>query len=152
MMFDHISNHRNHTPLHPLFPQAFRQLIRLAKEESLPEGRIELEGGGMYAVVYNGPGKSRAEARMEAHRQYIDIQYTAAGSDTIGWKALAECTQALGYDPARDVEFFGDTASQWIDLPASHFVIFYPEDVHAPLAAGETPLRKIIVKVPVTES
>jgi len=152
MILDHIDNHRSYTTLHPLFPEAFRHLGQLAGAEALPEGRIDLEGGRMHAVAFHGPGRSRAAARLEAHRQYIDIQYTVAGQDSIGWRPLGECTQALGYDEAKDVEFFGDTASQWIDVPTAHFVIFYPEDVHAPLAGGETLLRKIVIKVPVLAS
>ncbi len=44
--------------------------------------------------------------------------------------------------------FFGDQPLTWIVLPQHKFMIFYPEDAHAPLAAtGEN--VKAVVKVAV---
>ncbi len=84
---------------------------------------------------------------MEAHRKYIDIQFTAAGKDVIGWKNKAACASpAGGYDSPQDVEFFKDKPEQWITVEGKLFAVFFPEDAHAPVC-GEGAMRKIVVKV-----
>jgi YhcH/YjgK/YiaL family protein len=50
------------------------------------------------------------------------------------------------YDPGRDIEFFTDRPDVWIPVKPGQFVVFFPEDAHAPLVgAGE--IHKIVVKV-----
>jgi YhcH/YjgK/YiaL family protein len=86
---------------------------------------------------------------LEAHRKYIDIQYVTLGHELIGWERIEECAgKGLGYDADNDIEFYGNPPSLWFPVPAGVFAVFFPEDAHAPLA-GETPVRKIVVKAPV---
>ena len=44
--------------------------------------------------------------------------------------------------------FFGDAADSWLDLSGDKFLVFFPEDAHAPLA-GMGGLKKAVVKVAV---
>jgi len=98
----------------------------------LPDGRHELDGDRLYAIVQRYRTKPAAEARWEAHRQYVDVQYVVAGAERMGWAALHDGLEvAVPYDPAKDVVFF-DARGQFFDVPAGHFVIFAPSDVHAP--------------------
>ncbi len=88
-------------------------------------------------------------ARLEAHRKYIDVQFLVAGSEEIGWRPLGECRELTEpYDEARDVLFHGDRPLVWIELPVGKFMIFYPEDAHAPLASTGDNV-KAVVKVAV---
>ena len=94
-------------------------------------------------------GRGREGARLEAHRRYIDIQYTIGGDEEIGWTSFASCQVPDGaFDAAKDIGFFGDAPSAWLRVPAGSFAIFFPEDAHAPLA-GRGALVKAIVKVAV---
>jgi biofilm protein TabA len=52
------------------------------------------------------------------------------------------------YDADRDIEFFGDAPQVWTRLPPGHFMIFYPHDAHAPLAA-EGSCDKVVMKIAV---
>ena len=149
MILDHIHDHAACTALHPLFAKAFGHLLELAGRSDLPPGRIELEGEQIYAVIVDGHGKTKAGARTETHRRYIDIQYTAAGSDLIGWMPSAQCRESSGYDEVKDVELYLDVPSHWIAIPAGHFAIFLPHDAHAPMANEGEPISKIVIKVAV---
>ena len=40
--------------------------------------------------------------------------------------------------------FFGDVPSTWIELPIGKFLIFYPNDAHAPLAATGDNVKAVI--------
>ena len=115
-------------------------------------GRYPLEGG-CYANVDRYCTRRVNENGLEAHRQYIDIQYLVTGEERILVQPLAglECTQA--YDEGRDVAFYRHTDSPAADLRLGdgRFVILFPEDAHEPqLCVGSpTEVLKVVVKVPV---
>jgi YhcH/YjgK/YiaL family protein len=113
----------------------------------LAGGRHEIEGDELFAIVSTCAGKERHGARLEAHRNYIDVQYCLSGTDLIGYRPLAQCvTVAEAYDEAKDVAFFADQALEWISIEGSTCAVFFPEDAHAPLG-GTGACKKIVVKI-----
>jgi biofilm protein TabA len=149
MILDDLANSAHYENLHPLFPQAFAHLRRLAAEPELPEGRIELDGDLIYAMSGNSTGKPRERARTETHRRYIDIQYVVRGTDLIGWMPVSGCQQSEGYNDVKDVEFYPDRPDVWFRLESGQFAVFLPHDAHAPMANEGQPVQKIVVKVAV---
>jgi biofilm protein TabA len=150
MILDLLDNADRYRPLHPLLAAGF-EFLRAARLESLPPGKHEVQGEQLFATISHGPGKSREAAQLEFHHKYIDIQYVAAGTDTIGWSPTTECRQiSKPYDAGSDVGFFRDPAQTWLTVPARHFAIFFPTDAHAPLATTEI-VHKVVVKVAVEE-
>ena len=134
--------------LHPLLERGFRFLAD-ADLRSFAPGRHAVDGDRMYLSIDHTQGRGRDGARLEAHRRYIDIQYTIAGHEEIGWLPLAECgAPAGGYDETRDIAFFDRRPSTWLAVPEGTFVVFFPQDAHAPLA-GRGPVKKAIMKVAV---
>ena len=147
-MIDSLPRSARYRVLHPLFGPAFDFLagVDLA---TLPAGRIPIDGDRLYVSIDHVEGRGRDRARLEAHRRYIDIQVTIAGTEHIGWRPLEDCGTPDGAFAAdRDVGFFSDRPDTWLVVPEHHFAIFFPEDAHAPLA-GVGPIRKAIVKVQV---
>ncbi len=148
MIFATISQSERYTALHPLFPRTF-EYIRNTDLLSFAPGRYPIVGEQLFVIVENAPGRSRADAKLECHRQYIDIQLVLDGSDEMGWKALADCSNPVGdYSTERDIRFFHDTPDSWVTTPAGAFCIFFPEDAHAPLV-GTGIIRKAIFKIAV---
>ena len=146
MILDRLENAKLYLALNPGFAAAF-DFLRRADLASLPAGRHEIDGARVYALVEAKPGRGHSGAKMEVHRKYIDIQFSIAGTDEIGWKAARLCRQKQGeFDPEKDRAFFNDPADAWIPLPPGTFAIFFPEDAHAPLA-GTGELHKAVVKV-----
>lgn len=132
--------------VHPRFAKAFDFLLKndLA---TLPAGKIELEGSYLVVNVVDITGKTAEEARMETHRDYIDIQVPVGQAETMGWKStdkLIEVTEP--YNESKDVAFFGDKASIFLNIQPYEFAVFFPEDGHQPGISTGT-YRKIIVKV-----
>ena len=148
MIFDTLANADRYAALHPLFPQAF-EFLRGTDLQALAPGRYPVVGEDLRAIVERVTGRSREEAKLECHRQYIDIQLVLAGSDEMGWRALDECRDPLAdYRPEKDIQFFRDPPASWIATPPGAFCIFFPEDAHAPLVSdGE--IHKVILKVAV---
>ncbi|MFZ5503732.1 MAG: YhcH/YjgK/YiaL family protein [Pseudomonadota bacterium] len=148
MIVAKLSEPSRYAALHPLFQRAF-DYIRDTDLHALTPGRYDIAGEDLFAIVEHVRGRSRAEAKLECHRKYIDIQLVLSGIDEMGWKPLADCRNPVGdYSTERDIQFFHDTPASWVAVPPHHFCIFFPEDAHAPLVAdGE--VRKVIFKIAV---
>lgn len=113
----------------------------------LPEGRYPIDGERVYAVVANGPGRARADALLEVHDCYIDVQCILSGTDAMGWKPRADCTaSARRYDPRADVAFFADEPEIWLHTGPGRFAMLFPWDAHMPMVSDGV-VHKVILKV-----
>lgn len=149
MILDRLDNAERYEALYPGFRLAFDYLRKHHEGAGLEPGRHEVEGLRIYASVGKDEGRGRDGARLEAHRKYIDIQYVVSGQEVIGWRHLGQCMETgQGYDAERDIEFFTAVPDVWVPVHPGLFAIFFPEDVHAPLA-GHGHLHKIVMKVAV---
>ena len=149
MILDTLAESARYAVLHPGFARAFT-FLRETDVAALPAGRHPIDGDRIYASIDHKEGRGREGARLEAHRRYIDIQFTIDGDEEIGWMPLAACRAANGadYDETRDIAFFDRRPATWLAVPRGTFAIFFPEDAHAPLG-GRGRLKKAIVKVAV---
>ena len=148
MILAKLTEADRYAALHPLFARAFA-FLRNTDLGALEPGMHTIQGEQLFAIVEACPGRTRAEAKLECHRRYIDIQLVLEGIDEMGWKPLGECVEpATDYDAARDIRFFSDVPSSWIATPAGAFCLFFPDDAHAPLVSADM-IRKVVVKIAV---
>ncbi len=148
MILSTLSLSSRFAPLHPLFPRAF-EFIRNTDLLALEPGIYPIVGDDLFAIVENADGRSRADAQLECHRKYIDIQLVLEGTDEMGWKALADCHNPVSdYSAEKDIQFFHDAPATWIVTPPGAFCIFFPDDAHAPLVSTGN-IRKVIFKIAV---
>jgi len=144
MILDDLTQAARYEKLHAGFALGF-EFIRQPNLLDLASGKYELDGERVFALINRDPGKGRSGARLEAHRRYIDIQYLASGTEEMGWRPTAECEKLTDpYIAERDIMFFGDQPQAWIWLPVGKFMILYPEDAHAPLAATGDNVKAVI--------
>jgi YhcH/YjgK/YiaL family protein len=116
--------------------------------EQLAEGKYEIDGDRVFAMVVRAEGRSADEAELEIHRKYIDIQYMINGTELIGWKPLADCSEPIGeYNAENDIQFFKDQSDCFVQLNAGSAAVFFPEDAHMPLIGEGRKMHKVIVKV-----
>jgi len=148
MILDTLSRSSRYLTLHPLFAKAF-EFLRSTDLKTLEPGQHEIQGEQLFAIVEACAGRARAEAKLECHRRYIDIQLVLEGIDEMGWKPLAECVEpATDYDASRDIRFFDDAPASWIATPPGSFCLFFPDDAHAPLVSAGR-IRKVVLKIAV---
>ena len=150
MIIDNLSNAEKYFCLHPLFKKAF-EYIQSQSLEAMEVGKYEIYGEELRAIVSNKQGMTREEssAKFECHNKHIDIQLCINGKEQIGWKPRDTCNQQKGeYNLEKDVLFFDDAPDMYFQLTNNQFVIFFPEDVHAPMI-GENEIKKMVVKVKV---
>lgn len=148
MILDTLARAERYESLHPLFARAF-DFLRGTDLLALAPGKHAVAGEDLFAIVEHCAGRTRAQAKLESHRRYIDIQLVLEGVDEMGWKPLAQCSQPLGeFDGARDIRFYDDAPSSWVATPAGSFCMFFPDDAHAPLVSDGM-VRKVIMKIAV---
>jgi len=148
MILGRIADSERYAAFHPLFPQAF-QFLRNTDFSALTDGRHEIADDQLFALVSTFQGHPRSAAKLEVHRRYIDIQVCFSGTDHVGWRSLPTCQcPQTEFNTEKDYQFYSDAPTTWFTLDGDSFVIFYPEDAHAP-AIADTQLRKIVLKVAV---
>jgi YhcH/YjgK/YiaL family protein len=148
MIIDTLANAGRYFCVHPSFERAF-EYIRSNNLETLAVGRNEIDGDRLWGIVAEGPGMTAAEsaAGFECHNKHIDIQLCIGSVEQMGWKPRQHCIRQNGeYDEQKDVLFYKDAPDMYFELRDRQFVIFFPEDVHAPMI-GEGTIRKLVVKV-----
>lgn len=111
-------------------------------------GQYELDGKKMISIVQRYKTRLDDVAIWESHRKYIDVQFMAYGGERVGIAELATAPAvSTPYTEERDVIFY-EPGTKYFDAPMGTFMIFYPEDIHAPcLARGNPPKPEDVVKV-----
>lgn len=112
--------------------------------------RYDIDGDNLYVSVTEYNTKNVQDARFEAHRKYIDIQYVVRGREMIAVAPLAAKDSILQeYDATKDIEFMKVKEGKTLPASPENFFIFFPQDVHMPGLKTDTisPVRKVVVKV-----
>jgi biofilm protein TabA len=121
-----------------------------AFEPALPDGRYDIEGDDLFALVQSYDTVPASDKKYESHRLYADIQYVATGTETIYYSPV-DCLQAVTpYDGAKDILLYANPAAATpLHLPPGSFAIFHPQDGHKPgCVSGKTcQIKKVVIKV-----
>ena len=147
MIIDTLASAEKYYSLHKNFKVAF-DYLKSTDLAALEVGKYDI-ADGLKLIVSDSEGKTAAVAaeKFECHNKNIDIQFCVRGNETIGWKPRTDCTSPKGeYSDEKDVLFYADKPDMYFVLKDSQFVIFYPEDVHAPMI-GEGLIKKLVFKV-----
>ena len=146
MILDSLENAGLYLSIHPRFKQAF-DFLQNTDLLALPLGKMELNGSDLFVNVVEIVGKSAMEAKMETHNKYIDIQVPVTANETMGWIATNQLKQITQeYNAEKDISFFADNATNFINVQPGEFAVFFPEDGHQPgIAVGQH--KKVIIKV-----
>ena len=149
MIKDHINNAHQYDNLHPNF-RSVLEILQSLNLDALQPGHIELDGKYVYININETNTKKKEEANLESHRRYIDIQMPLTGTETFGVKPTRGCLSPIGdFDTERDIIFYEDMPDEYITLSKGEFIIFFPEDAHAPCIDTIDNHLKLIVKISV---
>ena len=133
--------------LHPDFKKVF-EYVRSGNWQQVTAGKIILEEDKIWVNVDEVTGKSREAAKLEAHNRFIDIQIPLLQEETFGWEERGRLAmeEEEGYQVQNDILFYKERPDLYFTLPVGDFVIFFPEDAHAP-CIGNGKMKKMVVKV-----
>jgi YhcH/YjgK/YiaL family protein len=120
--------------------------------KTLEVKRHDIDGDNLYAPISEYLTKNEEDAKFEAHKKYIDIQYVISGTEQMSVAPLSSLAEVLTpYDETKDVGFMTVSNASHFTATPENFFIFFPSDIHRPsVKVGEnTQVRKVVVKVKV---
>ncbi len=146
MIIDRIDNAHLYHAVNIKFKRAFNYIHEI-DASSIADGKYEIDGGNMYALVQQYNTKLKEQGFWEAHRRYIDLQYIVQGVEGMGYANINHLQQGE-YDSTKDfLPLYGD--GDLVTLRSGSFVLLMPEDAHMPgMAIGSpAPVKKVVVKI-----
>jgi len=105
MIVDRLKNYKNYAIRNDRLDKAFGFLIKNAAGK-LPEGRYDIEGDKIYALVQKYVTEPADEKNWEAHVRHIDLQYMAGGQEVIQWAELEDVAVCAPYNDDNDYALF----------------------------------------------
>ncbi len=148
MILGNLNNVEEYKKISPLFKEAFEYLETLDLD-NLKIGKTEIKGKDLFINITNTTLKTKENAKVEIHNLYADIQIPISKSETYGWIDRSKLqTEKDVFNVEKDIQFFEDKATTFVSIQPQDFVIFFPEDGHAP-GIGEGEILKIVIKIKV---
>lgn len=150
MIFDNLKNAYYYFPPGSRLAKAIEFIKTF--ESSKPDGRYEIDGDRVYAVVSSYKTKPAEQQVAESHKKYIDLQTLVRGRERIDVTSISEQLVVTKiYDEINDAVYYGPpTQFVRLELDAGIFAVFFPQDVHRPCCNpddNEEEIRKIVVKI-----
>lgn len=147
MVIDKMQNASLYYGLGQRFQQALEWLANVDPDTLTPGQRVDIDGDNVYATRFDVDTKAPADCKLECHRDYADIQYVVSGTEGVGYSLPdAPLKQLSEYTP--DIQFF---TTDWdtITVRPGTFYIVWPQDLHAPRVALDSPVpvKVIVAKV-----
>jgi len=148
MVIDTLAHAGNYQLLGPRFAAGLNWLQTF--QPSMPDGRYDIEGDEVFALVQSYDTVPPTQKKYESHCRHADIQYVATGTEVIHYAPTAGLQPDSLYDAEKDFLLYADaTADTSLHLPPGSFAIFYPQDGHKPGCVNGAPCRmkKVVIKV-----
>lgn len=150
MITDKLSNANLYFGVSSGIKKAFKYL-KETDFSNVEPGRYELEENDIFVIVNDYVTKEITEGKPESHKEYIDVQYVADGTELIGYAPLAEQEIIDTYNKENDIIFY-DCECSLLKIEAGSFAVFFPGDIHMPGLKSDfkSNVRKVVVKVRVS--
>jgi len=135
------------------FPQRWNMVFDFIKNNDLtqiPLGITNLSDE-VYFNMQEYNSRDLGDLILEAHKEYIDLQYVISGREMIGVGCLSEAVNVVAYSDSTDYAGYKLPACPFYLADPDNFFIFFPDQPHLPgvIAGKEMPMRKIVFKIKV---
>ena len=144
MVVDKLENLEKYVSLNPLFAQAV-EFLKSTDLDAHEIGKITLKEGELMVNFSQTRPKTKEEAKLETHNQFIDIQIPLSGVEVMGYTPRTDLSEEE-YNAEKDITFYKGLAKDYLTITPSMFAIFFPQDGHAPGVTSDG-VKKVIVKV-----
>ena len=131
MIYDTFSN----TRLYFSKKQAVSKALQYAAEfdQSKPDGRYDIDGDKLYALVMTYHTKSADELKFEAHKKYIDVQLLLDGQEFLDVSLDKNLDVQMPFSAEMDAVLFkAPKQFSSVLLEPGRFAVLYPDDIHRP--------------------
>lgn len=116
-------------------------------------GERPLKGDEIFAKILQYETSAENNNMVEAHNQYVDIQFLLSGSEKIKVYDRERLDTRTPYSSASDCEFFFPAEEAQLNtvlLKPGYFTVLFPDDAHlAALNPGNevVSINKIVIKI-----
>lgn len=93
MVVDTLENLEKYASLNPLFAQAI-EFLKSHDLQAMEIGKTELKGKNLLVNIAQTKPKTKEEAKLETHNEFIDIQIPLSGTEVMGYTAAKDCVPA----------------------------------------------------------
>jgi YhcH/YjgK/YiaL family protein len=147
MIIDLVENIKHYSYLGDKFQKAFT-FITDPELMLLDDGKYEIDGENVYAVISQYKTRNSDEAKLEAHRKFIDVQFVPKGNELIGYAPFKGQEIVAEYNDEKDVILYSGDKS-FFKIEPGMFAIFFPNELHMPgiKAAFPVDVKKVVIKV-----
>ena len=146
MIIDTIENLGKYVELNPLFADVV-EFLKNNNLQTIEEGKHFIKDKDLFVNIQVAKGKTQDAAVLETHIEMIDIQIPLTCEETFGYTPLCDLPD-FEYNAEKDITKYGDTKAQtYVTVKPGQFVIFFPQDGHAPCIINQPEIKKAIFKV-----
>jgi YhcH/YjgK/YiaL family protein len=146
MIIDTIENLGKYVALNPLFADVV-EFLKNNDLQTIEEGKHFIKDKDLFVNIQVAKGKTQDAAVLETHIEMIDIQIPITCEETFGYTPLCDLP-GFEYNAEKDITKYGDTKAQtYVTVKPGQFVIFFPQDGHAPCIINQPEIKKAIFKV-----
>jgi len=146
MIIDTIENLGKYVALNPLFADVI-EFLKNNDLRTMEEGKYPIKDKNLFLSVQVAKQRTKESAFIETHIKMVDIQIPISCAETYGYSPLCDLPE-FEYDAELDMTKYGDTKPQtYVTVKPGQFVIFFPQDGHAPCIIDEQEIKKVIFKV-----
>jgi YhcH/YjgK/YiaL family protein len=101
-------------------------------------------------LVQEGTTKAAEGQLLEAHREFLDIQYILEGGETVGWAPIDTLELDGEFNTTKDKGMYAGSCD-FMDIRAGYCYVVFPEDAHMPgshLTSAQQ-YKKLVIKLEV---
>ena len=146
MIIDTIENLGKYTTLNQLIADVV-EFLKNHNLQTMETGKYPIKDKDLFVNLQVANQRTKDTAFLETHIDMIDIQIPVTCAETFGYTPLCDLP-AFEYNAEKDITKYGDTKPQtYVTVKPGQFVIFFPQDGHAPCIIEESEIKKAIFKV-----
>ena len=149
MIADKIKNIGNYEQLKK-YEKDVNSFLKRLESENLPDGRYDIDGDNIFALVQRYTTKPKSEGLMEAHEKYADLQCILKGREYIYVDYAEDLKITDDRRPEGDIFFFELRPDKGGSLlEAGCFGYYAPTDAHMPCITADEPseIEKVVFKI-----
>jgi len=149
MIVDKIGNAVAYADLSKRLAKAL-EVLKKEDFSKKADGRYDIDGSNLYYLVQRYQTKPMEQCKLEAHENYIDIQFAADGEEILAYTPIDNLEVTTPYNKEKDIVFYKTPAKiTSVNLTAGMFCVLYPQDAHMPKCqlSGPSNVLKVVVKV-----
>jgi len=146
MIIDRLENLIKYAALNPLFADVI-EFLQDHDLQNLEVGKYPIRDNNVFLNLQMAKGRGMEIAVLETHIEMIDIQIPISDEETFGYTPLQDLPD-YEYNSEKDITKYGETKAQtYFTVKPGQFVIFFPQDGHAPCITSQTEIKKAIFKI-----